>query len=240
MIKKIIVLVLATVTLIACKEEKKENTNLHLSGNIEGLSQGKLYIQQLKDSTLAVMDSITIKGDSKFQVDLNIDGPEMLYIFLDRGQTNSIDNNLQFFAEPGNMTIETTLDAFFANAKVTGSKNHDLYVEFNEMKSKFNDKKMALIEHEFKNITEKKSNNKDSIIDANNKLIRKRYLYTANFASIHGDKEIAPYLALTEIADINIRYLDTIESKMKPEVAKSKYGKMLKSYIEERKKTEIK
>ena len=240
MIKKIIVLVLATVTLIACKEEKKENTNLHLSGNIEGLSQGKLFIQQLKDSTLAVIDSITIKGDSKFQVDLNIDGPEMLYIFLDRGQTNSIDNNLQFFAEPGNMTIETTLDAFFANAKVTGSKNHDLYVEFNEMKSKFNDKKMALIEHEFKNITEKKSNNKDSIIDANNKLIRKRYLYTANFASIHGDKEIAPYLALTEIADINIRYLDTIESKMKPEVAKSKYGKMLKSYIEERKKTEIK
>lgn len=240
MIKKIIVLVLAMVTLIACKEEKKENTNLHLSGNIKGLSQGKLYIQQLKDSTLAVIDSITIKGDSKFEIDLNIDGPEMLYIFLDRGQTNSIDNNLQFFAEPGNMTIETTLDAFFANAKVTGSKNHDLYVEFNEMKSKFNDKKMALIEQEFKNISENKSKNNDSIIDANNKLIRKRYLYTANFASIHGDKEIAPYLALSEIADINIRYLDTIASKMKPEVAKSKYGKMLKSYIEERKKTETK
>lgn len=240
MIKKIIVIVLASVTLIACKEEKNENANLHLTGNIDGLSQGKLYIQQLKDSTLEIMDSISIKGDSKFQVDLNIDGPEMLYIFLDRGQTNSIDNNLQFFAEPGNMTIETTLDAFFANAKITGSKNHDLYTEFNAMKSKFNDKKMALVEHEFKNITEKKSYNKDSIIEANNKLIRKRYLYTANFASIHADKEIAPYLALTEIADINIRYLDTIESKMKPEVAKSKYGKMLKSYIEQRKKIEIK
>lgn len=240
MIKKIIVLVLSIMTLIACKDNKKENTNLHLSGNIKGLSQGKIYIQQLKDSTLAVIDSITIKGDSKFEIDLNIDGPEMLYIFLDRGQTNSIDNNLQFFAEPGNMTIETTLDAFFANTKVTGSKNHDLYVEFNEMKSKFNDKKMALIEQEFKNISENKSKNNDSIIDANNKLIRKRYLYTANFASIHGDKEIAPYLALSEIADINIRYLDTIESKMKPEVAKSKYGKMLKSYIEERKKTETK
>lgn len=240
MIKKIIVIVLASVTLIACKEEKNENANLHLTGNIDGLSQGKLYIQQLKDSTLEIMDSINIKGDSKFQVDLNIDGPEMLYIFLDRGQTNSIDNNLQFFAEPGNMTIETTLDAFFANAKITGSKNHDLYTEFNAMKSKFNDKKMALVEHEFKNITEKKSYNKDSIIEANNKLIRKRYLYTANFASIHADKEIAPYLALTEIADINIRYLDTIESKMKPEVAKSKYGKMLKSYIEQRKKIEIK
>lgn len=240
MIKKIIVLVLAAVTLIACKEEKKENTNLHLSGDIEGLSQGKLYIQQLKDSTLAVIDSVIIKGDSKFEIDLKIDGPEMLYIFLDRGQTNSIDNNLQFFAEPGNMTIETTLDAFFADVKVTGSKNHDLYVEFNEMKSKFNDKKMALIEQEFKNISENKSKNNDSIIDANNKLIRKRYLYTANFASIHGDKEIAPYLALSEIADINIRYLDTIASKMIPEVEKSKYGKMLKSYIEERKKTETK
>ena len=33
----------------------------------------------------------------------------MLYLFLDRGQTNSIDNNLPFFAEPGNIKIETTL-----------------------------------------------------------------------------------------------------------------------------------
>ena len=52
----------------------------------------------------------------------------MLYLFLDRGQTKSIDNSLPFFAEPGNIKIETSLKHFFADAKITGSKNHDLWM----------------------------------------------------------------------------------------------------------------
>ncbi|MFC4739569.1 DUF4369 domain-containing protein [Flavobacterium ponti] len=240
MSKKIILLALICISLACCNEDKKENSNLHLTGNIEGLSQGKLYIQQVQDSSLVVLDSIMIKGDSKFDSYLNIESPEMLYLFLDRGQTNSIDNNLPFFAEPGEMHIETTLNSFFADAKITGSKNHDLYVEFTKMRSKFNEKSMDLVEKELENLKIKNKNNIDSISSEANKLTRKKYLYVANFASLHGDKEIAPFLALSEIADINIRYLDTIDSKMNPEVAKSKYGKMLKSYIEERKKSETK
>ena len=233
-------LLLVLTSLISCNTKEKEDTNLHLTGNIKGLNQGKLYVQQIKDSALVVLDSIFIKGDSKFETDLKIEGPEMLYMFLDRGQTNSMDNNLVFFAEPGEMHIETTLKSFFADAKVTGSKNHDLYVEFTQMKSKFNDKKMELYEKELQNLTAKNAHNQDSIIEANDKLVRRKYLYIANFASTHGDKEIAPYLALSEIADINIRYLDTIQSKMKPEIANSKYGKMLTSYIAERKNLENK
>lgn len=95
---------------------------------------------------------------------------------------------------------------------------------------------MDLVEKELENYSSNTYKNADSIADVNSKLIRKKYLYTANFATTHADKEIAPYLALSEIADINIRYLDTIDTKMNPEVAKSKYGKMLKSYIKERKK----
>lgn len=238
MIKKNIALTIAFITLISCSKKENGDTNLHLTGNIEGLSQGKLYIQQIKDSTLIVMDSLFIKGDSKFDTNLKIDGSEMLYLFLDRGQTNSLDNNLVFFAEPGEMHLETTLKSFFADAKVTGSKNHELYVEFSKMKSKFNEKRMELIEQELKN--KKSTKTQDSIIDAYEKLTRKKYLYIANYASMHADKEIAPFLALTEIADINIRYLDTIQSKMKPEIANSKYGKMLTSHIAKRKKLEKK
>lgn len=236
MTKNIIALALVIISLVSCNKKENDNSNLHLTGNIEGLSQGKLYIQQIKDSSLIVIDSIIIKGDSKFETNLKIDSPEMLYLFLDRGQTNSIDNNLVFFAEPGEMHIETTLKSFFADAKVTGSKNHDLYVEFTQMRSKFNDKKMDLVEKELKNMTEKNVKTQDSITEVNNNLIRKKYLYIANFATNHADKEIAPYLALSEISDINVRYLDTIQSKMNTEVANSKYGKMLTAYIAERKK----
>ncbi|WP_338377931.1 DUF4369 domain-containing protein [uncultured Flavobacterium sp.] len=240
MTKKIIALALVIISLVSCNKNDNEGKNLHLTGNIKGLSQGKLYIQQVQDSSLVVLDSIIIKGGSKFDTYLNIESPEMLYLFLDRGQTNSIDNNLPFFAEPGEMNIETTLESFFADAKITGSKNHDLYVEFSTMKSKFNEKNMDLVEKELENFSSNTYKNADSIADVNSKLIRKKYLYIANFATTHADKEIAPYLALSEIADINIRYLDTIGSKMNSEVAKSKYGKMLKLYIEERKKLETK
>lgn len=238
MIKNIIALAFILVSLLSCNKNDTSDKNLHLTGNIEGLSQGKLYIQQVKDSSLVILDSIMIKGDSKFESFINIESPEMLYLFLDRGQTNSIDNSLPFFAEPGKINIETTLKSFFADAKITGSKNQELYDEYKGMMVKFNEKNMGLVEKELENFKTKNKNSMDSISSEAEKLNRKKYLYIANFATVHADKEIAPFLALSEIADINIRYLDTIKSKMNTEVAKSKYGKMLKSYIEERKKTE--
>ena len=238
MSKKLIALALVIISLVSCNKNDNDGKNLHLTGNIKGLSQGKLYIQQVQDSSLVVLDSIMIKGDSKFDTYLSIESPEMLYLFLDRGQTNSIDNNLPFFAEPGEMKIETTLNSFFADAKITGSKNQVLYDEFKQMMAKFNDKNMGLVEKELENDKTKNKNSMDSISSEANKLTRKKYLYIANFATVHADREIAPFLALSEIADINVRYLDSIDSKMNPEVAKSKYGKMLKSYIEERKKVE--
>jgi hypothetical protein len=50
----------------------------------------------------------------------------MLYL-LDRGTSNSLDNNLMFFAEPGTINIDANLESYIANAKVTGSKNQDLF-----------------------------------------------------------------------------------------------------------------
>lgn len=230
--KKIIVLSLVLVSIFACS--KKESTgNLHLTGNVEGLGQGKLYISKIQDSTLVVMDSISIKGNSNFESFLDLEGPEVLYLFLDRGQTQSIDNSLPFFAEPGEMTINTKLKEFFNSAKITGSKNHDLWVEFSEINRRFTEENLDIIEKRLKNEISFNAERKDSIDKAYDKLLKRKYLYVANFAMTHADKEIAPYLALTEIADINVSFLDSIASKMTPTVSESKYGKILKEHIKE-------
>ncbi len=238
--KKLVLALFAISVIVACKQEENTDTNVHISGNIKGLSQGKLFLQKLQDSTLITIDSININGNSNFESHINLDSPEVLYLFLDRGQTKSIDNSLPFFAEPGQIKIETTLERFFADAKITGSKNHDLWVKFDSLNSKFRDQNLALMAKRLKNELKPNPTTTDSIENEYQKLLKRKYRYTAHFAVSNANKEIAPYLALSEIANINTAFLDTIQKSMTPEVAKSKYGKMLKEYVKKRKSEEIK
>lgn len=233
--KRIIILFAAALTLFACKKEDHGDANLHITGNIKGLGKGKLYIQRAGDTSLIAMDTIILNGDSKFESHLKIDGPEMLYLFLDRGQTNSIDNNLPFFAEPGNITIDTRNDEFFSAAKITGSENQKLYEDFLKMKSRFTDQNVELVKRNLEATKDGNVARLDSVSKASEQLLKRRYLYTVNFAQKNAKHEVGPFLALSEIADANVIYLDTIAKSMTPAVAKSKYGKMLTEVIKERK-----
>jgi hypothetical protein len=78
----------------------------------------------------------------------------------------------------------------------------------------------------------------DSVQSKINNLIKRKYFYTANFAVIHSDNEIAPYLALTELYDANIALLDTINNSLSPKIRDSKYGKKLEKFITEIKSKE--
>ena len=42
---------------------------------------------------------------------------------------------------------------------------------------------------------------------------------------------MAPYLAVAEVYDANVKYLDTINSVLPENIANSKYGIILKDYI---------
>ena len=235
--RKSIVLVLSTLFLFSCAE-KKSDKNFVLTGNIKGLKEGKLYIQRMKDTTLVVIDSIIISGDSNFKSEFDIQSPEMLYLFLDRGVSNSLDNNIPFFAEQGKMNIQTSLDFFTADAKITGSKNHELYEEYKKVMSKFVDKDLELIQKKVMAYKENKTDEIAKIEEEQNGILKRKYLYSTNFAVNNGDHEVSPYVALAEIYDINLKYLDTIHKTMTPKVAKSLYGKKLTEYYNERKKSE--
>jgi hypothetical protein len=132
--------------LIYSCSDKKSDKNLHITGFIKGFKKGTLYIQRIQDTTLVAIDTIKIDGDSNFKSDLKIDSPEMLYLFIDRGVTNSIDNNLPFFVEPGNINIKSSLDFFTADAKISGSKNQELYEEYKIVVSRYVDRNLDLIQ----------------------------------------------------------------------------------------------
>ena len=228
--KKISIAFVTLTLVFACSEKKLEN-NLHLTGNIKGLKKGTLYVQRVTNNKLVALDTIAIDGSSNFETNIELKSPEMLYLFLDRGVSNSLDNNLLFFAEPGNVNIDTDLENYIADAKVTGSKNQDLYYEFKKVDNRFQDEELSLIEKKFKAL---KSNNEKeiaSITAQQESNIKRKYLYATNFIINNKEYEVAPYLALSEIYDINMKYLDTIQKSLTPKVSKSLYGKKLTEYI---------
>lgn len=202
------------------------------------MNKGTLILKKFKDTALVTIDSIAIDGDSNFTTFVNIDEPEALYLFLDRGQTNSIDNSLMFFAEPGKMKIDTELETFYANAKVTGSDNQKLLDEFKKVKSRYINQQMEATKKVFDEALKTKSPAIPENDPAVQAIVKRKYLYVVNFALNNKDKEIAPFVALTEIPDATVKYLDMIEKGLTPKIAKSKYGKLLTEYIAERKKSE--
>ena len=228
--KKISIAFIAITLLFACSEKKSEN-NMHLTGNIKGLKKGTLYVQRITNNKLVAIDTISIDGSAQFETDIELQSPEMLYLFLDRGVSNSLDNNLLFFAEPGNISIETNLENYIADAKVTGSKNQDLYYEYKKVDRRFQDESLTLIEKKFKALKNNNASELTSIIAKQESNIKRKYLYATNFAINNKDFEVAPYIALSEIYDINIKFLDTIQKSMSPKVAKSLYGKKLNEYV---------
>ena len=100
------------------------------------------------------------------------------------------------------------------------------------MKSKFSNKRLDLIKADFEAKRAQDSLFIDSIQSQINSLLKRKYLYTANFAINHSDNEIAPYLVLTELYDANINLLDTINNSLSPKVKKSVYGMKLNGFIE--------
>lgn len=233
--KKTIIAFVTLILLASCSKNESK-TNLHITGNIKGLKNGTLYIQRVVDTSLVAIDSIKIDGNSAFETNIELKSPEMLYLFLDRGVSNSLDNNILFFAEPGNINIDTNLDTYISSAKITGSKNQELYEDYRKISSRFNDSNLDLVALRFKAMKDNNQKTLDSVNEKQESNIKRKYLYATNFAINNKDYEIAPYIALSDIYDINIKYLDTIQKSMTPKVAQSLYGKKLTEYVAKIKK----
>lgn len=219
----------------ACQQ--KDNAHqLELSGNIAGLKQGMLYVKTVQDSTLVILDSAALKGQSSYQMQFALQEPQVLYLTLDRGSSLSDDNAILFFAEPGKMTVNSSLTHFFADAQITGSENQKLYENYLASKKLFTNKQNDWLKAQLLARQNKQTQKADSLELLLERYQKRVYLNAVNFAVKHKDQSIAPYLALTEVAPFHTMYLDTINQALTPEVKKSLYGKILTEYVEAAKK----
>ncbi|MBC9797676.1 DUF4369 domain-containing protein [Sinomicrobium sp. FJxs] len=214
--------------LFACG--RKENV-MHLTGQVEGLKKGKIYLQKVQDSTLVSLDSLIVDGNSHFDFTTEIEEPEIFYLSVTRHNSVNKDTSLLFFGEKGEITINTSWNYFSAEAEVEGSETHEKLEEYQKVIRQFREKNLELVTEQLK--AGKDSLKRDSLARLANKNTTRSYLYTLNFALGNADSYVAPYIALAEVANARIKYLDTINKSLSPEVAASKYGKALNEYIEE-------
>lgn len=224
-------------TLILIASCNKTEPNLTVTGSIKGLKKGTLYLQQLQDTVLIVKDSVIYNGNKNYALVSDLEAPEMLFLTLDKNTGDDIPR-ISFFAVPGNIEINTTLKQFELDAKIKGSPLQVKLEEFKEVSSKFNDQNLELIKAKF---DAQKSGDSMKILKANNdsnNLLKRKYLYAINFALNNKETEIAPYIALSEVYNANIKYLDTIYNALPTNIANSKYGKELDTYIQKRKTEE--
>lgn len=220
--KKIIYLGFIALIWSSCQKIEPQ-PQLQLSGTITGLKKGTLYVQRWGDSTLVNLDTLYIDGREDFELQLDLKEPEMLQLLLDRGATHSKDDQLPFFAEPGHMRINTSLEAFSAG-KITGSVNQKMYEEFKTVNNRFNDQDLTLIQQGFKAYQDKNQQQIEQVTQAQKEVLKRRYLYAVNFALNHRNRAVSPYVVLTEIPNVGLSYLDTIQKSWPEHIRTSLYG----------------
>lgn len=230
MMKRILFVLLFGITLVAC-EKSTENT-MTVNGNIKGLKKGTLYLQKLQDSTIAVLDSLEIKGDGKFSFSTEVGDPEVFYLYLKKEDNNDINDRINFFGESGNIVINTAWNTFDTDVEISGSKSHEKLLEFYDMVSKFNIRELALAQQAALPELQEDSVALDSIQSLINKNTVGRYRYALNFGLNNGDSYVTPYIMITEAREANPKYLDSIYKGLSPEVAASKYGKKFKAFLD--------
>src|SRR6056300_247857 len=225
---------------IGCQTENKNSSTSQMivKGKIEGLRKGTLYLQKIEDSLLVSVDSTLVNGTPEFQLITPIETAEVFYLYLDKEDGDSLNDRILFFGEKGTIEINTLLKTFESSAKITGSKNQELLQEYQSFSRKFNDQNLELVKEMYEAQIEENTSRADSLQQKIENLLKRRYLYTINFAANNTNENIAPYLALTQVYDANLSLLDSIAVKMTPEVQASKYGKEFLSFLEKRRESE--
>lgn len=230
--KNIIGFLAIVALLVSCN--KNEHGNMVVKVTIDGLKKGTLYLQKVKDTALVSVDSIQLDGKTEIVLSDDVESPEIYFLALDK----IAGERISFFGEKGEITVNAKLEKFATSAKITGSVNQDLLAEHKAMAQKFNGKKLDLVVEKFNAYKINDTALASKLEKEEKNLIRRKYYYTTNFAVVNATHEVAPYLALTELYDANIRLLDTINNSLSKEVKASKYGKELEKYIKEIKTTE--
>lgn len=133
--KKLLLAVVAIPFLFAaCNTGNK----YELSGKIEGLSEGKIFLKIQKDNDLVKVDSSDIVN-GEFKIEGSIAATDMYYLQIEDQKAT-----IPFFLENAPISVEVNIESL-REAKITGSASQDVYNTFIASMKVFKEKQSAIV-----------------------------------------------------------------------------------------------
>ncbi len=119
--KKNLFLLIIAIVAISCTQ--RDENNLYLTGTVEGVESGTVYLQKFRNKSFFVIDSTEI-SNGEFSFTKNVELPEIYGL--------SLDNKRSFllFLDENPTTVLLDSSSYYRNTIVEGSDLHDLYVEY--------------------------------------------------------------------------------------------------------------
>ena len=210
--------------IICCNSDQNQ---MIVSGKVDGLRKGTIYLQKELDSTIISLDSIKIKGNSNFKLNTIIDEPDIYYLYLNKDDGDSLNDIITYFGNKGKININTSLSTFDSGYEISGSKNSELLREYFSIIRKYNLQNLDLLEIFYNAQINNNQKTIDSVNEKLENLIKRKYLYSLNFSITNSVNEISPYIVVSQIPDVNIDLLRKVYDTLPEDIKVSKYGKVL-------------
>ena len=179
------------------------------------------------------IDSLKIDGVENFEFNDSLDQAQFYFLTLKKDERDTTMNKIPFFAERGEIKINTRLNTFVSSARIEGSENQILWEEYLNVIRKFNNQNIDLVKKYLEKKGEFDTDKRNQLFERKSNLInRKKTLYSLNFAMNNSGKEISAYIGLYELNNVSKKYLDSLYSRLETKIKNSFYGNKLKKKLE--------
>lgn len=124
--KSLFVLIIAIIA-VSCTQKQEES--VLLSGRVEGVESGIVYLQKFRNKTFDVIDSSEIvNGEFSFSKDVEL--PEIYGLSLD-----STKGSFLLFLDENKAYVVLDSANYYRNTTVEGSELHSLYVDYKSQRN---------------------------------------------------------------------------------------------------------
>ncbi|MDQ1771349.1 redoxin domain-containing protein [Labilibaculum sp. A4] len=203
-----------------------------LTGKVEGMTEGKVYLSKLQDNKLVKTDS-TVMTATGFSFEGTVASPDLYYIELE-GQRGAI----QLFLENTAITVDANVENL-REAKVTGSLNQDVLTNFGALQKGFQEKQQALYSEYQKAAEVKNQVAMDSIEAEFNKSEADKFTASKEFLKLNGNTAAAAFVAYRIAFPLEAAEMEEVYAVLGENALKSSYAGLLKDKIEVLKKVTV-